>query len=175
MWVHQRWRIGMLLWKCGGLKLLTAARSIKWEYNTELMRWEHGKKTTCFHWTSVFWKVIFLGDGLFLWQPSLLFLLNNYSGKNDFKSNTTLVIKVWCTSMKWYLIEYLIKTKLFPQQIAFSIGLRATSDKMTVPTSLEMEMHSPLLRGSGISHIILLGNHFISTPNKLVCRITAVT
>lgn len=45
--------------------------------------------------------------------------------------------------MKWYLIEYLIKTELFPKQIAFSIGLRETSDKMTVPTSLEMEMRSP--------------------------------
>lgn len=45
--------------------------------------------------------------------------------------------------MKLYLIEYLIKTKLFSQKIAFSIWLRATSDKMTVPTSLEMEMHPP--------------------------------
>lgn len=95
---------------------------------------------------SFFDKFCFSGRwlvGLFLWQPSFLFLLNNDSGKNDFKSNTTLLIKVWCTLMKWYLIEYLIKTKLFPKQIAFSIGLRATSDKMTVPTSLEMEMHSP--------------------------------
>lgn len=53
---------------------------------------------------------VFLGDGLFLWQPSFLFLCTNYSGKNDFKSNTTLLIKVWCTLMKWYLIKYLIKT-----------------------------------------------------------------
>lgn len=52
------------------------------------------KRQLVFTGPQFFDKSFFLGDGLFLWQPSLLFLLNNYSGKNDFKSNTTLVIKV---------------------------------------------------------------------------------
>lgn len=37
-----------------GAKLLTTVRGIKWECDTELLGWEYGEKTTCFHWTSVF-------------------------------------------------------------------------------------------------------------------------
>lgn len=80
----------MLLWECGGLKLLTTVRGVKW--NVILNCWDGNmvKGQLVFTGPQFFDKSFFSGR----WFVSLATFLNNYSGKNDFKSNTALVMKV---------------------------------------------------------------------------------